>query len=84
MRGAVLAAMVFLPTIHVTVPSATSPAAFSISGASAETTTRNGCASGQAKPVRMRYISPWKSTWPSLPSALRMVTYSRMCRAGRS
>ena len=30
MRGAVRSAMVFLPTIHVTVPSATSPAALSI------------------------------------------------------
>ena len=71
---------------YVMVPSVSSPASRSISGASAATRIGiGGSAPGTTSIASTRKNSPWCETYPVPANAARRnSTYSRVCAAGRS
>ena len=84
MVGTVCSESVAGPVIQVTVPSASRPAIFSISGPSAATTTGGGSTPSMSSAALVDSVSPANAAGSPCSNGPRIERYSRMWRAGFS
>ena len=84
MVGTVCSVRVAGPVIQVTVPSASCPASFSISGPSAATTTGGASTPSMPSDAFADRVSPVNAAGSPWSNGPRIERYSRMWRAGFS